>query len=263
MRSRGRDAAPCPRPGRRLARALLLVAALAVATALPGAGAPAAWAVEDPCLECHGLYGLGVAGRPLWLHRDAFGASLHGRLACADCHKGVGDYPHRPVRIRCDLLCHVPGASHEPVAAAVAQGPHGKLGESACLECHRADESTRPAGVESLCRSCHEGLEPERQRFPDTPGAFGFWGHRGVNPSRRLPSCQDCHGVHDVAAGEAARGRCGTAACHPGAGEDFGELFDHRGDPARPPWGGAGALVLAMGGVMGAILLAHSLRGAS
>jgi len=247
----------------RFARFLLVLAALGLAGGFLGAGAPAATAAEDPCLECHGLAGLGVEGRPLWVHRDAYGASLHGRLTCTDCHKGVGSYPHGAVRVRCDVLCHVPGASHEAIAAAVGRGAHQTLGEAVCLDCHRADQAFRPSGVETLCRSCHDNLEPPRPRYPDTPGAFGYWGHRKAEPARLLPACQDCHGVHDVADAAAARARCGAAACHPGAGEEFGKLFDHRGEPARPAWGGMGPLVLAAGGILGAVLLIHSLRGAA
>lgn len=233
------------------------------ALALVGCLAVSCLAAEDPCLECHGLYGLGVEGRPLWVHRDAFGASLHGRLACADCHKGVGGLPHGPVRIRCDLLCHIPGASHETLAASVESGPHAAVGKPACLGCHRSDTSLRGggAGSDALCLSCHAGLEPARARYPDTPGAFGYWAHRRFGTPRRLPTCADCHGVHGIASGPEARQRCGAPACHPGADAAFGALFDHRGEPGQAPWGGGGVWALALGGALGAVLLAHSLRG--
>ncbi|MEW6487889.1 MAG: hypothetical protein AB1578_08240 [Thermodesulfobacteriota bacterium] len=236
---------------------------LAAAAFLVGWAAVPGSAAEDPCLECHGLYGLGIEGRPLWMHRDALGASLHGRLACADCHKGVGGIPHGAVRIRCDLLCHVPGASHEALAASVERGAHAGLGEPACLGCHRSDISLRGAGAraDALCLSCHPGLGAGRIRYPDTPGAFGDRAHRRSNPPRRLPTCADCHGVHELASGAEARQRCGAPGCHPGADATFGALFDHRGEPGRAPWGGAGAVALALGGALGAVLLAHGLRG--
>lgn len=236
---------------------------LAAAALLVGGAAAPGPAAEDPCLECHGLYGLGIEGRPLWVHPDAFGASLHGRLACADCHKGAGGIPHGPMRIRCDLLCHVPGASHEALAASVDRGPHKALGEPACLGCHGSDRGLGRAsgGADALCLSCHAGLGAGRTRYPDTPGAFGDRAHRRPNPPRRLPTCADCHGVHELASGAEARQRCGAPGCHPGADASFGALFDHGGEPGRAPWGGAGAVALVLGGALGAVLLAHSLRG--
>lgn len=235
---------------------------LAAAALFVGCSAAAGPAAEDPCLECHGLYGLGVEGRPLWVHRDAMGASPHGRLACADCHKGVGGVPHGAVRIRCDLLCHVAAASHEAVAASIGQGAHAGLGEPACLGCHRSDTPLGGGGpgADALCLSCHEGIGSGRIRYPDTTGAFGDRAHRRSDPPRRLPGCADCHGVHELASGVQARQRCGAPGCHPGVDARFGALFDHRGAPERPPWGGAGAAALALGGVVGAVLLAHGLR---
>jgi len=237
-------------PGRKL---LLVLLFPAVAT----------WAVAaDPCLECHALPNLGVDGRPLWMHEEGFASSLHGELACTDCHKGLTGFPHPPDhRVRCDLRCHVPGATHEPISVRVQESVHAALGDPPCLGCHTTAGGLEEAPVTELCRSCHRGLDPTRTRYPDTLGAFGARAHSRIGEVRKAPDCVDCHGVHDVGAGTAARGSCDAGGCHPRAREDFGVLFDHAGTTDRTAEaGGLPAAALAVAGVA-VLLLLHALRG--
>lgn len=216
----------------------------------------------DPCLECHGQIGFGVAGHPQWLHAEALAAGVHGRLACADCHKGADGFPHGgELRLRCDLRCHVPGAGHGPVAEAVTGSVHAGIGAPACVACHAGTAAPERARRAEQCLACHPGLEPEREVYPDSPGAFGFHAHRSVSADRRAPDCVDCHGAHSVGDGAAARGACGAAACHPKEGEAFGALFDHRAAAQTRPWGGAGGLAMALVGLCAAVLALHCLRG--
>lgn len=232
---------------------------LAVLVALLGAApAPAA----DPCLECHGQIGFGVVAQPQWLHPEALAAGVHGRLSCADCHKGAEGFPHGDeLRLRCDLRCHVPGAGHGPVAEAVAGSVHAGIGTPPCAVCHDGTAAPGRARRADRCRACHPNLEPERELYPDSPGAFGFHAHRRVPADRRAPDCVDCHGAHTVKNAAAARGSCGDPACHPKEGEAFGALFDHRGGERARPWGGAGSGALALVALCAAVLALHSLRG--
>ncbi|MDF1553588.1 MAG: hypothetical protein P1P84_11030 [Deferrisomatales bacterium] len=250
-----REAKPATDPGgpwrRRLRLALL---------ALVLGGVPAAAA--DPCLECHGQIGFGVAGHSQWLHPEALAAGVHGRLACADCHKGADGFPHGDeLRLRCDLRCHVPGAGHGPVAEAVAGGVHAGIGAPPCVACHDGTAAPERVRRSERCLACHPGLEPEREVYPDSPGAFGFHAHRSVPADRRAPDCVDCHGAHSVGDGAAARGACAAAACHPQEGKAFGALFDHRAEGRARPWGGAGGAAAALIGLCAAVLALHSLRG--
>lgn len=235
---------------------LIVLAFLSGSGALHVAGARAA----EPCLECHGLPGLAAQGHPLWLDGHRGASSAHGLLACTDCHKGVDGYPHRAPQVRCDLPCHAPGESHEAVVRAEKGSVHARPGQPTCGGCHSAGAAPRGGAVESLCRSCHADLEPPGRLFGDSPGAFGYWAHRRVPAGSRAPTCPDCHGTHGVGSAAKARAACGASGCHPGVGEEFGRLFDHRpGAPARP-WGGAGPAALGLGAVVAAVLLLHATR---
>lgn len=229
------------------------------AAVLWGACAAGAHGAED-CLECHGLRGLGIQGRPLWLTEEDHAASVHGRLTCSDCHKGVEAYPHPAPQVRCDLPCHVPGVNHETVARAESGSVHAGAGQRGCSGCHTAGRTPRGGSIERLCRSCHADLDASDRLLADGPGAFGFWGHRAASSRSRPPSCPDCHGVHGVRRGAAARSACRSAGCHPAASEAFTLLFDHRAAAPLPPWGGAGPSALVLGGLVAGVLLLHAVR---
>lgn len=248
--------------GPRWARAFAWTGLVVLVAALAGAWPPPAASAEDPCLECHGLAGLGLPGRPLWVNPEAYGAGAHGELACADCHKGANEFPHPdPDKVRCDLPCHVAGASHETIARAEAEGAHSRIADPPCLGCHAGRSAGGPADVDGLCRSCHGSVGGARSAYPNTPGAFGWSGHRGNPGSGRFPGCADCHGVHGVGPGAAARESCKTPGCHPGTGQEFGRLFDHGKGDSQTRWGTGGEALLWVGAAMGALLLLHSLRG--
>jgi hypothetical protein len=238
------------------AQALLCILALIAGLLCPQAQA------ADPCQECHGQIGFEVAGQPLWLHPEALAASVHGKLACSDCHKGADGFPHRAdLRVRCDLRCHVPGAGHAATAQEVAGGVHANLGDPPCVACHDGTAAPERARRVEQCHACHPDLEPVRELYPDSPGAFGFHAHRSLSTQRRAPDCVDCHGAHGVSSGSGARAACGAPACHPKEGETFGELFDHRPTPGARPWGGAGTLVATLLGLVAAVLALQALRG--
>ena len=249
-----------PRDGlarRRPRGALLLLAAVLLAAL----GLATAGAAQDPCLECHGVLGLGLEGRPLWVHREVFENGVHGRLACSDCHKGYDAFPHRgPRENRCDLPCHVAGASHEEIAAAEAPGVHAGVASPGCAACHGGGAAPRGREVDDRCRGCHGALEPSDAVFPAGPGAFGRRAHASARDSARVPGCVACHGAHGIGAGEDARRNCGQSPCHPGSGEQFSRLFSHGREGAPEPWGAAGPVALALGGLLAGFLLLHSVR---
>jgi hypothetical protein len=214
----------------------------------------------DPCLDCHALPGFAAGSRPLTVSRELYGDSVHGRLACTDCHKEIAGYPHgEGKRVRCDLPCHVAGASHDARAREVAGSVHGRLADPPCLACHDGGGAPREGAVER-CRACHAGLDRSASIYPETPGSLADRAHEGVRPAERAPDCMDCHGAHGAAAAASARSSCAKEGCHPNAAPTFGELYDHGGKDPRRPWGGAGGWLLVAGAVMALVLVAHGLR---
>lgn len=221
---------------------------------------PAAAGALEQCLECHGLRGLALPERPLWLPAEGGVGGPHAGLVCSDCHKGVDLSPHLAPRVRCDLPCHVAAKTHEDHTRAEQQGAHARVGDPPCLGCHGGEKSVRGVDSDALCRRCHVALDRPRRVYPDSPGAFGFWAHQRGAEGRRAPRCVDCHGLHPVRPARAARGACGSSGCHPGVGTGFQPLFDHRGAADPKPWGGAGTLVLAALGIVTGIALLHARR---
>lgn len=253
--SRLRGSALAPDPARRARAAWRLGAALVAAVCL-AASAEA----QDPCLECHGLLGLGLHGRSLWVQRGLFENGVHGRLFCSDCHKGFDDFPHVAQReSRCDLPCHVAGASHEPIARAETGRPHSRAA-GGCSACHDGGSALRGHEADARCRGCHGSVDVPEVVFPSGQGSFGRRAHATSADVDRVPGCVACHGAHGIDAGEKARQSCAQSECHPGGGAKFARLFSH-GQPQTPrPWGGAGLVGMSLGGLVGAFLLLHAVR---
>jgi cytochrome b subunit of formate dehydrogenase len=191
--------------------ALLGVLCLAVA-----AGARAAAADNDACLDCHGDRDLrrdagARAGSSVFVDAKALAASQHGDLDCVDCHAdATDDHPARLAPAAC-------ASCHEDEEAEYAGTVHG-----AALAAGVGDAPT--------CASCHGGHDilaaddpasrVHRQRIPATCGSChadeAFNARRPVRINRPLAgyrhsvhftslmadgtgaSCTDCHAAHQL-----------------------------------------------------------------
>ncbi len=105
------------------------------------------------CLVCHGEKEFkDAAGRSLFVDPAKHKASVHGALACNDCHTQIKDYPHpkKIAKVQC-AACHA-----EP-AAALPESAHAALGENACSSCHGdAHEAGLAAEIDATrCAECH------------------------------------------------------------------------------------------------------------
>lgn len=148
------------------------------------------------------------------------------------------------------LTCHsAPTMGEKRVTReSLAGSPHASL---QCVDCHtgipaRAEMHAVPAPPPD-CASCH--LPPGRKGAP--LASVVHHGRKGADPAA-LPSCQSCHGAHDMRPAGHARSKVSRqnvmqtcAACHgPGApaaartGErrvlDYRDSVHGRPDPARP-----------------------------
>ncbi len=213
-------------------RALLLGSALALAAS------PAARAQQ--CLDCHSQPGSSVVFKngdrlDVTIDKAAWDASVHGSagLACTDCHGDIKDYPHpetggrssrdRPLRLypSCQQ-CHEEqfkktlDSVHQRALAA------GHKGAAVCSDCHNPHSQRKitddkgkllPAArvhIPLTCARCHAAIYDQYRQ--SVHGAALVTG----NPD--VPTCIDCHGVHNISDPTTARFRLASprmcADCH-------------------------------------------------
>jgi len=128
------------------------------------------------------------SGRSISIDSGKHAASVHGILACTDCHTTIKDYPHpaKVARVQC-LTCHEDEAGH--LSASI----HSTLGEHACQSCHgNAHEITSAAEISpSRCAQCHAG---EVKDFKQS-----IHGRAAASGDAQAPKCFSCHGeVHQM-----------------------------------------------------------------
>jgi cytochrome b subunit of formate dehydrogenase len=211
-----------------LRRAVVLGILCALAVVEPARGAEAEAALEDAdlevltnadCLECHQdpaltrtLRGQSIALTPLV--PETFDASVHGALSCVDCHSGVTELVHEgPLPPAQCADCHpdetevyhnsIHGMSHSL----------GASGAASCADCHGAHDilpvkdhrsPVFKLNLPRTCANCHSnpGLTDEyRMRYPQVASQYMDSIHGKALLKMGLivaPSCNDCHGVHDI-----------------------------------------------------------------
>ena len=171
------------------------------------AAAPAAKIPRQVCLGCHGnesFVGKGPDGkpRPLYVIRDKFEQSVHGKLDCVDCHTNITAVPHAPTQVRVSCVsCH----ENRLQAAEQARDPQQikvmggvvqqirKFMSSVHAQPSRQDQSQTNA----TCYNCHE---PHYVYPPGTP----IWSQWRMN----LPNaCGNCHTTELAAYSTSIHGR--------------------------------------------------------
>lgn len=196
-----------------------------VLVALPTGRAAEAAFTNDDCLECHLDPNLTrrVEGREIPLPvfpTNRFAKSLHGALLCVDCHVGIKDLVHesRLPPPQC-VNCHDPRPSHEKAAREYGASIHGvsrALGASAaatCADCHGAHEILSVKSADSpvfklnlprTCAKCHSNPRLTKEYEIKRPQAAAHY-QDSIHGRALLqlglivaPSCNDCHGVHDI-----------------------------------------------------------------
>jgi cytochrome b subunit of formate dehydrogenase len=197
----------------RVGRWLLLLLCLGLVSA------PAAEKFANPdCLDCHldpaTTRKVGGKTVALLFPTNAFQQSVHAKLACVDCHTGIKDLVHEsklppPSCAAChekesrDYAGSIHGASHTM----------GASGAANCWDCHgahgigpvkSADSPVYKLNLPQTCAKCHSnaGLTKEYQiKFPEAAAQYQESIHGRALLQMGLivaPSCNDCHGVHDI-----------------------------------------------------------------
>jgi predicted CXXCH cytochrome family protein len=194
------------------------------------------------CLECHALpdqeipFGNGDR-RSVTLDARNWEASAHGAagLDCTACHTEHGEYPHPAVKDESHreyalVRNQACAACHEDQVEKFADGVHfamlqsGNRKAAVCTDCHDPHAGKRltdPAGgtllpearlaVPRTCARCHSAVHDQYRASAHGAALLGEG-----NPD--VPTCIDCHGVHQISDPRTARFRVNSpkicASCH-------------------------------------------------
>jgi hypothetical protein len=222
---------------------VLMVTALAMLTVGSAGAAPSPQKISnDVCLSCHSQPGLSKtlpSGETWSLYVDDshFMDSVHGQenVACVDCHDNITGFPH-PEFIVADLRgvslqlyqtcqkCHA--AQYSSVLDSVHQRAFaaGNFDAAVCTDCHNPHTQTRITDkatgeilpqarlqIPQTCARCHSAIYDQYKQSIHG-AALTEEGNTDV------PTCIDCHGVHNIQDPTTARFRNDTpllcAKCH-------------------------------------------------
>jgi cytochrome b subunit of formate dehydrogenase len=197
-----------------------LLAGLLLATA-PLQGAPAKEKAKESCFDCHGDKDAAKDGPngtsiSLFVDSDRFGKAVHGSLSCKSCHAAIHkDHPGdgNPVpKVDC-------GSCHGDEAKIYQGSIHGmsrSLGSSAaanCVDCHgnhyishvsQTDSPVYKMNLPTTCSKCHANknvTDEYKMKYPSVASQYQESIHGQALLKKGLivaPSCNDCHGVHDI-----------------------------------------------------------------
>ena len=171
----------------------------------------------------------------LFVSQDHYGRSVHGKkgLQCVACHPNISGYPHNETKQVTCMECHdeqggnmqtkfvamrvdLPYADqramslpineycrpcHEKEFDSTIDSAHVKVLNSGntqapvCMDCHGSHEMTPPdeprSKISQTCAVCHEAVYSSYKS-----SVHGAALENESNPD--VPSCIDCHGVHNV-----------------------------------------------------------------
>ena len=181
---------------------------------------PASATRAQECLDCHGQPGSSVSfkdgsAKDVALDPRAWAESVHGSmgLSCTDCHTEHGSYPHPEVKAgsaRDYTLSHYTSCRqcHEDQFKKQLDGVHvkaiagGNKNAAVCSDCHNPhaqrkitaeDGTLLPEGrlaVPRTCARCHGEIQAKYRQ--------SVHGAALVDGNPDVPTCIDCHGVHDI-----------------------------------------------------------------
>jgi len=184
------------------------------------AAAPAA-VPNESCLDCH------EAVPPEKRSKDtesnpaievikaaAFTASVHGKLLCVDCHASVKEVPHddKLPPAQC-ASCHAKETTAYAGSIHGASHAMGASGAATCVSCHgnaheivpvkQLDSPVFKLNLPQTCSKCHS--DPKliaEYRMNAHASDFYLDSIHGQALLKKgilkAPSCNDCHGVHDI-----------------------------------------------------------------
>lgn len=145
---------------------------------------------------------------------NSFGQSVHSQLDCIDCHDSVKELVHDP-----NLPPPNCTGCHDKEAKAYASSIHGMShsmgasGAAQCWDCHGAHDilpvknAASPVfklNLPTTCAKCHSNSKLTQEYQIGVPAAAAEY-MDSIHGTALLkmglivaPSCDDCHGVHDI-----------------------------------------------------------------
>lgn len=126
---------------------------------------------NDECMDCHEAeFKARTKGGPkewIGVRMEAYEASVHGQLACVECHADITETPHdsKLAAVQC-------ASCHKPADAAAKHAFHPRLALDPA-----------PAGKDTSCTACHGTHEMQGAKHADSPFA----------PARQVTTCGACH----------------------------------------------------------------------
>jgi cytochrome b subunit of formate dehydrogenase len=197
---------------------IIFFAACAQAAETPIAAVKPAPLPNSECLDCHEAeFKPRKKGQPAeWVgvKPDGFAKSVHGKLNCVDCHATLTETPH-PSKLP-PAQC---ASCHEQAAAQYAKSIHsvshqmGASDAASCASCHGTHEMVPVKQVDSpvfklnlpkTCSTCHDNAKLTKEYRMGQTQAAGHYldsihGRALIKMGLVVaPSCNDCHGVHDI-----------------------------------------------------------------
>ncbi|MBI2513013.1 MAG: cytochrome c3 family protein [Opitutae bacterium] len=192
----------------------------AKAVVAPGAAESATPALvpNSECMDCHEAeFKARKKGQPkewVGVKPEVFAKSVHGKLNCVDCHADIKESPHdsKVAPAQC-------ASCHEKPTAQFATSIHGmshKMGSSdaaSCQSCHGTHDMVPVKQIDSpvfklnltkTCGTCHDDPKLAKEyRMGQKDAAAHYLDsiHGQALILKGLivaPSCNDCHGVHDI-----------------------------------------------------------------
>ena len=199
---------------------------------------PASRAQNAVCLSCHGTEGMqDSSGHSVYVDEARRKASVHGTLACRDCHAAISGYPHpehvQPVKC---ATCHASEATD------VGAGVHATASAQPCLGCHGQPHgilpvhdphsTVYPLNVPRTCGACHGNPELAKKYGLSNVYSLYLDSIHGFALSRDgllvAATCSSCHGTHKILSRKNPESRtykanipstCGS--CHAGPESDY------------------------------------------
>lgn len=176
---------------------------------------------DEYCLGCHGAPGQSMPlangdALDLYVEPAMHQNSVHGEsgIACAQCHTEVGEYPHPPfeaidrreVTLKLQQVCQRCHAHQFELAQDDVHAVYQATGirqAAVCTDCHTAHEVRQLRDPEN-----YQLLADARQWIPERCGLChstiyekyrsSVHGAALTEGNRDVPTCVDCHGVHNI-----------------------------------------------------------------